>query len=65
MANLSAFPEQIDSFILHQDISYNDVINLNRYKDLKLKPNRTPTEDDELNSLTNTLRVKNIKHKKL
>jgi hypothetical protein len=58
MANLSVFPQQIDTFILHQDISYNDIVNLNRYKDLKLKANRTPTEDDELNTLTSALRQK-------
>ncbi|HHX67005.1 MAG TPA: hypothetical protein GX708_02985, partial [Gallicola sp.] len=45
-------------FIQHQDISYNDVINLNRYKELKLKNNRTSLEDDELNNLTITLRSK-------
>lgn len=58
MANLSVFPEQIDSFVRHQDISYNDSINLNRYKELRLKANRTPAEDEELNNLINELRPK-------
>lgn len=58
MPNLSVFPNQIDTFIQHQDISYNDVVNLNRYKELKLKNNRTSLENDELNNLVIALRSK-------
>lgn len=58
MPNLSVFPAQIDEFQIHTDISYNDIVNLNRYKDLKLKPNRTSLENEELNNLTILLRPK-------
>ncbi|MGG1664663.1 hypothetical protein ACIFQN_35725, partial [Brevibacillus sp. NRS-1366] len=56
----SNFPNSIDTFIMRRNYSASDIVNVNRYEELFLKPNRTPTEDDEMNSLTNSLRDKII-----
>jgi len=58
MANLSVFPNEIDSFIRKQDIFYNDIVLLNEYKALKLKTNRSSAENDRLNELANILKEK-------
>lgn len=58
MANRSTFPISIDAFIENTEISASDRPLLTRYQELKLKASRTPNEDDELASLTNTLRTK-------
>jgi len=54
----SHFPESIDSFIDHLEISASDVEDVQRYQELKLKENRTVSEDDELANLTSQLRDK-------
>lgn len=56
MANLSIFPDEIDSFVRKRDLTYNEIALFNEYRTLKLKPNRTPEENDRLNELTNLLR---------
>lgn len=56
MPNLSTFPDEIDSFIRKRDLTYNEIVLFNEYRTLKLKPNRTPEENDRLNELTNLLR---------
>lgn len=58
MANRSTFPNQIDTFIEHVDISPFDIANVQRYQELKLKPNKTSAEIEELNNLTVLLRDK-------
>lgn len=58
MANLSNFPQEIDSFIRHQDISPSDVLNINRFKELKTKTSLTSEEQTELQNLINLLRDK-------
>lgn len=54
----SNFPNELDIFGRKVDIQYSDLVNVNQYKLLKLKANRTPEEDDLLNALTITLRDK-------
>lgn len=56
MPNLSIFPDEIDSFVRKRDLTYNEIALFNEYRTLKLKPNRTPEENDRLNELTNLLR---------
>ena len=56
MSNLSIFPNEIDSFVRKRDLTYNEITLFNEYRTLKLKPNRTPEENDRLNELTNLLR---------
>lgn len=56
MPNLSTFPDEIDSFVRKRDLTYNEIVLFNEYRTLKLKPNRTPEENDRLNELTNLLR---------
>jgi len=56
MSNLSTFPDEIDSFVRKRDLTYNEIVLFNEYRALKLKPNRTPEENDRLNELTNLLR---------
>lgn len=58
MANRSTFPNQIDTFIEHVDISPFDIANVQRYQELKLKSNKTSAEIEELNNLTVLLRDK-------
>ena len=58
MANRSSFPNQIDTFIEHVDISPSDIANVQRYQELKLKENKTSAEIEELNNLTTLLRDK-------
>lgn len=58
MANRSTFPTSIDAFIQNTEISASDRPLLARYQELKLKINRTPSEDDELALLTEQLRTK-------
>jgi hypothetical protein len=58
MANLSVFPDEIDSFIRKQDIFYSDIVLLNEYKALKLKTDRSSAENDRLNELANILKEK-------
>lgn len=60
MANRSTFPNQIDSFIEHFDISASDIPRVQRYQELKLKSPRTLAEDSELATLSNLLRDKII-----
>lgn len=57
---LSNFPNDVDTFINHTNIQASDQINVQRFQELTLKSNRTTTEDDELNTLTQTLRDKLI-----
>jgi len=52
----SQFPTQVDDFIQHYDISASDVQDVQRYQELKLKENRTVTEDNELANLVSQLR---------
>lgn len=56
MANRSTFPTAIDTFIEHLEMSASDKTLVQRYQELKLKALRTPTEEDELATLTNQLR---------
>lgn len=58
--SLSDFPNSIDSFINHTNITASDQSDISTYEELFLKTNRTPTEDDQLNSLTQKLRSKLI-----
>ena len=60
MANRSTFPAQIDEFIEHQELAASDRPLLIRFQELKLKSNRTPSEDDELANLTILIRDKLI-----
>ncbi|MFB5759118.1 hypothetical protein [Paenibacillus medicaginis] len=60
MANLSTFPASIDSFARHFELSASDIVNVARFQELKLKQNRTPTEETELGNLTVQLRDKLI-----
>src|SRR6185312_4706254 len=60
MANRSRFPEQIDTFLEHYEISASDVPKVARYQELLIKTNRSQSEDDELQSLKNQLRDKII-----
>jgi hypothetical protein len=55
MANRSTFPAQIDTFKEKYEISATDLVNIQRYQELKLKSSRTPEEDTELNNLATTL----------
>lgn len=57
-ANLSVFPEQIDTFIQHLDVNQMDISNLNRYQTLRLKPSLTSAEVDEMATLFSALREK-------
>lgn len=58
MANLSNFPNEIDSFLKHYDLSATDIQDYLEYQQLKLKINRTPQEDDRMNTLLLNLRDK-------
>ena len=58
MANRSVFPNQIDTFVEHYDIQANDVANVRRWQELRLKTTLTPSEQTELQNLTTTLRNK-------
>lgn len=60
MANRSTFPTQIDQFIEHMEIMASELPLLARFQELKIKSNRTPTEDDELATLSIQLRNKLI-----
>ena len=37
MANLSTFPDEIDSFVRKRDLTYNEIVLFNEYRDLKIK----------------------------
>ena len=54
----STFPAQIDTFTTKVDITSADVANVNRYRELKSKPNLTASEQAELSNLTVTLATK-------
>jgi hypothetical protein len=56
----SNFPETIDSFVSHTNIGASDVPKISRFQELTLKTNKTLTEQDELDSLSNELREKII-----
>ncbi|WP_191089451.1 hypothetical protein [Paenibacillus spiritus] len=56
MANLSNFPSSIDQFEYRYEISASQVPNMLRFQELKLKANRSTSEEAELNSLITTLR---------
>ncbi len=60
MSNRSSFPEEIDQFIEHFEISPSDVGDVARFQELLLKSNRSSSEDDELDQLKNSLRDKLI-----
>lgn len=60
MAYRSNFPAEIDSFLEHYEITAADVPKVKRFQELKLKANRTPSEDAELSRLTIELRDKFI-----
>ncbi len=54
----SQFPTQVDDFIEHLEITSSEVEDVQRYQELKLKENRTASEDEELSNLTDQLRDK-------
>lgn len=58
MANLSNFPESIDSFIRHDDIDSYDSDKLNTYKELKEKKTLTSTQHELLQSILTSFRNK-------
>lgn len=58
MANRSTFPNSIDEFIEHVDITPNDVVRVKRFQELKTKSSLTSAEQSELQNLTNLLRDK-------
>lgn len=60
MANRSIFPINIDAFIEFHDLTISDVVNIQRYQELRLKTNRTSEEETEMNNLLNSLRDKII-----
>lgn len=60
MASRSNFPTSVDSFIEHLELAASDKPLIQRYQELKLKTSRTPSEDDELATLTSQLRDKLI-----
>jgi hypothetical protein len=55
LANRSAFPEQIDSFVELYDLPPSLVASAKRYQELKIKPTLNATEQTELNNLTTEL----------
>jgi hypothetical protein len=55
LANRSAFPEQVDSFVELYDLPPSLVASAKRYQELKIKPTLNATEQTELNTLTTTL----------
>ncbi|MGG2091233.1 hypothetical protein AB1283_00520 [Bacillus sp. S13(2024)] len=56
--NQSVFPQSIDTFVTHMDISPSEVASVNRFYQLKLNANRTSDEDAELANLSSLLRNK-------
>jgi hypothetical protein len=60
MANRSTFPTSIDSFVEHFELSASDKPLLTRFQELRLKSSLTPTESDELSTLSTQLRNKLI-----
>ena len=58
--NRSTFPDQIDNYIEHYEISSSDIPRVERFRLLKLKPNRSAEENNELAQLTTQLRDKII-----
>lgn len=56
MAGLSSFPESIDTFVRHYEVSASEVPYVLRFQELKLKINRTPEEETELGQLATRLR---------
>ena len=58
MANLSVFPDQIDTFITHSDVGSADLANVSRYQELKVKDSLTSAESDEMATLFSMLREK-------
>lgn len=56
MAGLSSFPESIDSFVRHYEVSASEVPYVIKFQELKLKINRTPEEETELGQLATRLR---------
>lgn len=57
---LSNFPNNVDTFLNHTNIQASDKSNVSRYQELILKTTLTSIEQDELNTLTQTLRDKLI-----
>ncbi|WDV47040.1 hypothetical protein PV797_04890 [Clostridiaceae bacterium M8S5] len=57
---LSSFPNAIDTFIEHFDITADDVPKVKKYQELKLKTSLTDSERTELENLTTLLRNKII-----
>lgn len=57
-ANLSTFPEQIDTFIRHYEITASDIVNVERYQVLRLKDSLTSAETEEMATLFSALRDK-------
>ncbi|MFI2856774.1 pyocin knob domain-containing protein [Paenibacillus sp. JSM ZJ436] len=58
MASLSNFPNQVDTFLIKSEIQASDIPAIQRFQELKIKPNRTSFEESELANLTNQLRSK-------
>lgn len=56
--NLSTFPEQIDTFITHYDISAADVLIVQEYQGLRAKSSLTSAELERMNNLLSALRNK-------
>lgn len=57
-SNLSTFPEQIDTFVRHYDVSNDDIERISRYQYLRTKNSLTPTENAEMSNLFSALRDK-------
>lgn len=57
---LSNFPNAVDTFTNRTPIQASDKPNLARFQELSLKSSLSPSEQDELNTLTQTLRNKLI-----
>lgn len=60
MPNRSVFPNAIDTFIEHYDLTADDVPKVKKYQSLKQKTSLTPSEATELENLTIELRDKII-----
>ncbi|MGL6175124.1 MAG: hypothetical protein ACRC1P_11015 [Cellulosilyticaceae bacterium] len=54
----SNFPNQVDTFMEHYDISPSDIPSIARFQELKAKMDLTSEETVELNNLSNVLRNK-------
>lgn len=52
MSNRSNFPDSIDTFVEHRELSVDEVTKANRWRELRVKDNKTSSEIVEFNTLT-------------